>query len=304
MLRLGLCCVFNTQPIKFKKTTIKCISTMSRDEGLHKISKLIDQNIKALGDAVDYCSKNDIGCFRINSSILPIKTHAEHGYTMDEIPGGQKFIEKFQYVGLQAKDKNIRLCFHPDQFVVLNSPKPEVVVSSIAELEYQAEVASWIGADVINIHGGGAYGDKQSALNRLIEQINKLSYRARSRLTLENDHNTYTPSDLLYVCEHTKVPLLYDVHHHRCHGDQYDIIEATHLAVQTWDREPMFHVSSPINGWDGPKKSEHHDYINPIDFPKYWRELSRTDDITVEIEAKAKEVAIKNLQESFNSSDI
>ena len=59
---------------------------------------------------------------------------------------------------------NLRACFHPDQFVVLNSQRPEVVEASIRELEYQAEVAEWVGADVVNIHGGGAFGDKQKAL--------------------------------------------------------------------------------------------------------------------------------------------
>ena len=36
----------------------------------------------------------------------------------------------------------------------LPAPEQRVVQSSIAELEYQAEVAEWVGADVINIHGG------------------------------------------------------------------------------------------------------------------------------------------------------
>lgn len=299
MLRLGLCCVFKCEPIKFKKTTVTCISKMSREDGLKKISDIVRHNIQSLFQSVNFCSKNNIGCFRINSSILPIKTHSVLGYSINELPHGDEFVEQFQAVGKIAKDKNIRLCFHPDQFVVLNSPKPEVVESSLAEIEYQAEVAEWIGADVINIHGGGAYGDKESALNRLVEGINQLSDRAKSRLTLENDHNTYTPNDLLPVCKLTGVPLLYDVHHHRCHPDQYDLIEATALVTQTWNREPMFHISSPINGWDGNKTSEHHDFINPLDFPSYWKDLSVTDDLTVEVEAKAKEVAIKKLQESL-----
>ena len=63
-------------------------------------------------------------------------------------------------------DNDIRLSFHPDQFVVLSSPHPEVVANSIRELEYQARLAEAVGADVINIHAGGVYGDKPSALQR------------------------------------------------------------------------------------------------------------------------------------------
>ena len=77
-------------------------------------------------------------------------------------------IKEFKKCGKYANN-NIRISFHPDQFVVLNSPDPEIVKRSIAELEYQTEVAEWLGADVINIHGGGAYGDKPLAYPDLLK---------------------------------------------------------------------------------------------------------------------------------------
>ena len=33
----------------------------------------------------------------------------------------------------------------------------------------------------------------------------------------------------------------------------------------------MFHISSPIEGWDGPKPERHHDFIDVEDFPECWR---------------------------------
>jgi UV DNA damage endonuclease len=102
--------------------------------------------------------------------------------------------------------------FHPDQFVVLNSPRLDVVEKSVQELEYQEQVAEWIGADVINIHGGGAYGDKPKALADFARNIDRLSSRVRKRLTVENDDKTYTPADLLPTCKTTGIPLVYDVH--------------------------------------------------------------------------------------------
>ena len=59
--------------------------------------------------------------------------------------------------------------------MVLNSPRPDVVEKSVQELEYQAEVAEWVGADVINIHGGGAYGDKPKALADFARNLDRLS---------------------------------------------------------------------------------------------------------------------------------
>ena len=46
-----------------------------------------------------------------------------------------------------------------------------------------------------------------------------LPENVRSRLTLENDDVSYTVSDLLPVCEKLSIPLVYDVHHHRCKPD-------------------------------------------------------------------------------------
>ena len=94
------------------------------------------------------------------------------------------------------------------------------------------------------------------------------------------------------------MPLVYDVHHHRCHGDGLAEAEATERAVATWGREPMFHVSSPLAGWAGPKPERHHDFIDVADFPACWRGL----DLTVEVEAKAKEVAVLKLMSELQES--
>ena len=111
--------------------------------------------------------------------------------------------------------------------MVLNSPRPDVVEKSIQELEYQAEVAEWVGADVVNIHGGGAFGDKQKALADFARNLERLSHRVRSRLTVENDDKTYTPADLLPVCRAEGLPLVYDVHHHRCNPDGMSVEQIT-----------------------------------------------------------------------------
>jgi len=96
------------------------------------------------------------------------------------------------------------------------------------------------------------------------------------------------------------VPLVYDVRHHRCltdgrqtadrrQTDGSSIEKTTEAALTTWNREPLFHLSSQLNVWKRKKPGPHHDFINPQDFPECWKQLS----ITVEIEAKAKELAIK-----------
>jgi UV DNA damage endonuclease len=291
-IRFGLCCMFRDQPIKFATTTATAIAKMKRPDALAKLSRLCLENASALLAALQYCADNGIGCFRINSQILPIKTHSECGYAVNDLPERDEIIGRFKQCGEFVRNQGLRTSFHPDQFVILNSPRLEVVERSLQELEYQAEVAAWVGADVVNIHGGGAYGDKPKALTDFARNLDRLSHRARSRLTVENDDKTFTPADLLPICRATGVPLVYDVHHHRCNQDGLSEQEATEQAIATWDREPMFHISSPLDGWDGPKPERHHDFIDVEDFPKRWQGLT----LTVEVEAKAKEVAVLKLK--------
>ena len=295
MIRLGLCCQFLEAPIKFRTTTAKSVLKLPKPKQQARLAEICHHNAMSLSQAIEYCSDNGIGSFRVNSQILPLKTHPDCGYELFDLPDGPSIQQAFCKCRELATKNNFRLTFHPDQFVVINSPREEVVASSIAELEYQSEVAEWIGADCVNIHAGGAYGNKQASLQRFGINLSKLSNRVRDRLTVENDDRLYTPSDLLPLCQAEGVPLVYDVHHHRCNPDDLTIEQATIRASKTWNREPLFHISSPRDDWKAANPRPHHDFINLRDFPHEWDGL----DATVEVEAKAKEVAIKKLQTSL-----
>ncbi|MBF0490911.1 MAG: UV DNA damage repair endonuclease UvsE [Candidatus Omnitrophica bacterium] len=294
MIRLGLCCKFEEQPIKFYTTTATALLKLNKEEALHKISDLCLKNAESLQKALIYCARNNIGSFRVNSQILPVKTHPKAGYDIEELPESRAIIKAFEKCKSIIKEHHLRATFHPDQFILLSSPNDEVTRRSIADLDYQAQVSEWIGADVINIHGGGSYGNKLQALDQVARNLKRLSKAVRSRLTFENDDKTYTPQDLLPLCQKEGIPFVYDVHHHRCNPDKLSVEQVTKLALATWDREPLFHISSPKEGWKGPNTNRHHDYIDIKDFPKCWRRLN----ITIEVEAKAKELAIRHLHKS------
>ncbi len=295
MIRFGLCCIFREEPIKFRRTTAKYLQAFSRNQQLKNLAEICRRNAHTLHKALRYCRDHDIKDFRINSQILPLKTHPEIGYHIEDLPFHDQIIQTFKDCGRFCRKHDIRTTFHPDQFILLSSPKREVVQRSIADLIYQAEVAQWVNADVINIHGGGAYGDKRTSLRRLRKQIEQLPEAVRSRLTFENDDRVYTPKDLLPVCRDMGIPLVYDVHHHRCLPDGISVEATTELAVGTWNREPLFHLSSPKYGWESGKPGNHHDYIDSDDFPSCWTNL----DITVEVEAKAKELAVLKLKQDL-----
>lgn len=174
MIRFGLCCKFHEQSITFKTATATRLLKCSRSEQLSIISNLILENATALRSALAYCKTNQIGSFRVNSRILPLKTHPVLNYSIEELPESSEIMKRFAHCRQFAQENDLRLTFHPDLFVLLGSPNPEINKKSIAELEYHGEVSDWIGADVIKIHGGGAYGDKNAALERVRSNLKQL----------------------------------------------------------------------------------------------------------------------------------
>lgn len=293
-MRLGLCCCFTHEPIKFRTTTAAYLIRV-RSKGANPraiLSDIIFSNAQALEKSIGYCADHGIGCFRISSDFLPLCTHPEFRYRLEELSNASEITTQLEACRLLAQQKDIRLTFHPDQFVVLNSPREEVVRASMLDLEYHAYLARLVGADVINIHAGGIYDDKNESLHRLQKTLKLLDDSILKLLTLENDDISYTPQDLVPICTSAGIPLAYDVHHHRCLPDEWSIEEATVQALKTWNREPLFHISSPIDGWQGKNPRRHHDYINSDDFPLLWKLI---DPLTVEVEAKAKEKAVVQL---------
>jgi UV DNA damage endonuclease len=262
-----------------------------------KLSDLCLDNASSLVAAVEEVYRLGFGSFRVSSPLLPLYTHPEVGYRLEELPDAREITATLRSVKALKEKYQLRLSFHPDQFTLLSSPRPEVTAASLKDLDYQVMLAELIGADVINIHGGGVYGDKQNALSRLVKEISALPEPIRSRLTLENDDRSYTVEDLLPVCELLNIPLVYDVHHHRCNPDALTVAEATDACLQSWQRlgrEPYFHISSPKHGWNG-KSGPHADFIDIADFPAEWHGL----DATIDVEAKAKELALLKLKKEL-----
>jgi UV DNA damage endonuclease len=261
---------------------------------LQKLSEICLHNSSNLLLALKAAYRLGIGAFRIMSPLFPRMTHPQAGYSLDDLAECETIGSTLEVCRFFAATQRIRLSFHPDQFVVLSSPHPAIVENSILELEYQGRLAEMVGADVINIHAGGVYGEKAAALRRFCDIFPGLPDFVKSRLTLENDDVSYTVRNLLSVCEKLTIPLVYDVHHHRCNPDGLSVEEATDLAGETWHRaggDQYCHISSPRAGWEGGNPRPHADYIDPADFPECWRGR----EMTVDIEAKAKELAVVQL---------
>ena len=297
-IRLGLCGSFYQYPIKFYHKTASSIKNKKRDEQLQEISAIALYNTEKILDTLKYCLKNEIFAYRVLSQIFPLFTHPEVGYELNDLPDYEAILGLFEEIRNFRRENGIRLSLHPDQFNVLTSPKTEVIMKTVEELEYQGKLAELLDAEAINIHVGGVYGDKQEAMKRFLKNFNLLSQKVKSRMTLENDDVSYSPSEVVELCKNLKIPFVYDVHHHRCLKDNWDIQKATQECLMSWEtlnREPWFHISSPKGGWNGANKRIHADFVDFGDFPECWKDL----EATVDVEARTKELAVMKLKKDL-----
>ncbi len=299
-MRLGLCCTFLEEPLKFRAATARYVQSRPVEERGEYLGAIALDNARTLERAVEWCAEHGVGAFRVTSQLFPLATHPTAGYAFGDLPTGDQVRRALARARKKAIERDVRLSFHPDQFVSPGSESAHVVESSLRELEHQAEVAEAIGAEQLTLHGGGARPTKTAALERLQRGLDRLSDRARRRIVLENDDVVYTVEDLLPVCRALDVPLVYDVHHHRCNPDRLDVAQATELAAETWgEREPWFHLSSPRDGFRAGNPRSHADYIRPRDVPEAWLDRASSRPMTVDVEAKAKEQAVLRLQKAL-----
>ena len=158
------------------------------ERGLDYCSELALQNVKDLVNIIKWNNEMGIKLFRMSSQIFPWMSY----YQLDELPNYEAICDYLYMAGSEADIGKQRLTFHPGHFNVLGSPNPTVVNKTIKELNQHSEIMNVMGLSIshynkINIHIGGAYGDKQATLDRWINNYHKLCFSTQERLTVEND---------------------------------------------------------------------------------------------------------------------
>jgi len=303
--RFGLCCTFaGEERIRFRTTTVAHLSRMlandaSGDEGTYAFYRtLVEHNLRTLLDAMAWCRTHAVHGFRVSSDLWPRATHPVVTGWVEQLfedPGIRMLCESVRTFALE---NDIRLSEHPDQFLVGNSLRDDVVNGTIAELEFRARLGALLGTDVICLHVGSGAPDRETALWRWESTLARLSPAVHQRLAFENDDRVFAPEDILPACLAWGLPMVYDAHHHRVLADDLNEDDATLLAMASWgDREPHFHLSSPRAGWNGSDARPHHDVVDIGDWPAVWSELLAAGvRFTVDIEAKGKERAILALR--------
>ncbi len=281
--------VTTSSPVTYKRYS-SIESQQTRDEILKQVTQ---SNLVDLIKVLEYNIQNEIHFYRLTSKLVPLATHKD--VLWDYEPAIKSLC---QDAARLIKASNMRVDAHPDQFNVLNSVNPEVVKSTIQTLEHQLDLFRLfeLEAGKLVLHVGGKAGGKEEALGRFIETFHTLSKPLREAIILENDDKTYTAQDVLSLCQTLHIPMVLDVHHHRCCHQGESLKTLLPAVFDTWQKEcypPKLHYSTPKTGGTDRR---HSDYIAVDEFIDFIEQAIEFEtDIDVMLEAKQKDLAIYQL---------
>jgi UV DNA damage endonuclease len=290
-MNLGYACI-NMSLGKNVTTNRSMVKRTFNEKGLDYVSELALANSKDVLKILVWNKNNNIKFFRLSSALVPWGD----GLDLTTLKDYDEISIALRRAGDYAKANGIRITSHPGPFVVLTSPKENVVEAAIKDLELHGKIFDLLGLsqtpyNKINIHCNGVYGDKLSAMNRFCENYLKLSDSVKKRLTVENDDKAtmYNVKDLMYIHNKINIPIVFDYHHHTFNTGDLSEEEALKLAITTWgDITPVVHYS------ESKALHEENNKLKPQAHSDYIKSLPNTYGLNVDImvEAKAKELAI------------
>ena len=283
-----------------KSLTFARYSALPKQERMEKLKEVTAQNLQHTKRILYYNIAHEIELYRFSSSLVPLATHPEVMWDFVS-----PFKAEWKELGQVVKQVNIRPSFHPNQFTLFTSPREEVTMNAVKDMEYHYKMLEAMGIidqAIINIHIGGAYGDKQETLQRFHQNIKSLPQLIKKVTTLENDDKTYNVEETLHTCEKEKVPMILDYHHYMANKGEQNLSDYLPRIFNTWEVSsliPKVHLSSP--------KSEkefrsHADFVS-LDFILPFFKMAKVlnQDFDIMIEAKQKNLAMQRIVEELAS---
>ncbi len=284
MVRIGYACLTAGVPDTELKS---CILKNASEDNLIRI---IDHNLTALENIINYNIKNEIKLFRISSDIIPFGSNPVNKLVWWEIFGS-----RLHSMGSKIMENGLLVSMHPGQYTVINSNNEAVVSRAIDDLIYHDRVLNSLGVDEGNkiiLHIGGTYHDKEEAIGRFSRNYEKLETSIKSRLVIENDEKSYNIQDVLQIGRDLKIPVVFDNLHNAV--NPYDHTKPDSYWIEqcreTWTEKDGFQKVHYSQQNPGKKPGAHSDSIRINPFIKFYEALGR-EDLDIMLEVKDKNIS-------------
>lgn len=291
-MNLGYACINMELAAKGITTNRGMIKKTFLEKGVQYASQLALQNVQDLLKILEWNVEHDIHVFRVTSDLFPWASE----YQIEALPDFSEIRSVLETAGKVP----VRISSHPGPFNKL-AGSGVTLENTIKELETHSQIfdlmklpaSHW---NKINIHVGGAYGNKPETLQRFSQNFKKLSSTLQSRLTIENDDKPglFNVQDLTYLHELSGIPIVFDYFHHSLHPGTHTEEEAFLAAYKTWDVKPVFHYSSSRKNTEDPgcKREAHADWMHE-------KINTYGKDVDIVLETKMKEQSLLRYREMY-----
>jgi len=338
--RLGFCCKWidhlgqvngigindTAKQFNSRTTTVSWLNRQTRAVAEQRLWELMIHNINSVKLLVERVGGMDdnLRMVRVSSDLLPVYTHHDFKYFWNQTDVRDYASQHFAEIGNLARNLGVRLSFHPGQFCVLASDNVDIVRNSIEEFEYHVDMARWMGYGStwhdhgfkINVHisgRGGPEGVRRALLT--------MSPEARNLITIENEEMSWGLDDCLSLAN--DVAIVLDLHHNWVREGEYIQPDSDRVrrVVDSWRGvRPSLHYSvsrSDLLVGHDPDQLPDHKLLIESGFNKQklrahsdtmWNRavnrwaLSFWDDFDIQVEAKGKNLATKELYEQSKKS--
>ena len=274
-----------------------------REAAIRKLERIALENLENTHRLLKNNYFNEVHFYRFSSKLIPLANH--------ENLSGWDFMKplkgKLAEIGSYVQEHKMRVDFHPDHFVVLNSPKPDVLANSVENLKMHYSLIKGMKLDTTHrcvLHIGGNYKDTEKSLERFVSNWSEVPQAIQQMIMLENDDTSFTLDDTLYLCEKLGLPLIFDYHHHLAHHRNENWQENWERVVATWQASPFpvkMHISSPKSE---DKFRHHSDYVDVDMFFRFLDDIKGSvPQIDCMIEAKQKDRALFTLMKEIKKRE-
>jgi UV DNA damage endonuclease len=293
-MNLGYACINIALSEEGVTTNRGMIRRTFLEKGIAYASELALENVQALVRILEWNVANGIRVFRVTSDLFPWASE----YRLEDLP----HFREIRAVLEQAGCLPVRISSHPGPFNKLAGSGP-TLENTIKDLETHAQIFDLMNLPAshwskINIHVGGAYGNKEETLRRFAQNFSLLSSSLQARLTVENDDKggLYTVADLKALHEMIGIPIVFDYFHHQLHPGTLSEEEAFLMAYHTWTVRPLFHYSSSRRNKEDPasKREAHSDWT-------YEKIDTYGKEVDIILETKMKEQSVLRYLREFGT---
>ncbi len=297
-MRIGYACLaVNVPHTKIRRCLLKNASE-------ERLLELIDHNLYALENLLDYNFQNGIQLFRICSELIPFGSSP-----VNRVHWWRIFSHRFLSIGEKIKEFDMRVSMHPGQYTVFNAEKEEIASKAFDDLFYHNRVLDSFGLGPehkIILHIGGIYHDRVRSMKRFITNFRHLDNSICNRLVIENDDKCYPISDVLRIAEEIATPVIFDNLHHNVNPgkEKKNSIEWIEICRKTWlekDGIQKIHYSQQA---PGKNPGSHSKTIELNEFMDFFQTI-RHMNLDIMLEVKDKNLsAIKCMQALKQSNNI